>query len=163
MNTSEILGDAKDISVGMRSTLAGTEQRDLTISRKLVEHTAATIEALAAEVERLTRELAEERRDRGIWSRVDAKGSEGLAVWYDGSENVVARDADDALAVWAEHSGCKPEEHDDFGDGDVFERVADDEEITIGLGEEGAGPKAKFAAKCWALINGRGWLCTENW
>jgi hypothetical protein len=114
------------------------------------------------EAERLKGELAAERRDRGIWSRVDAKGSEGLAVWYDGGERVVARDAEDALAVWAEHNGLKPEQHDAFDDGEVFERVADDEEITIGLGEEGAGPKAKLTAKCWALINGRGWLCTEN-
>ncbi len=121
---------------------------------------ADTCEWAAGEIERLKGEAYEARRGGGIWSRVDAKGSEGLAVWYDGDEKVVARDAADALAVWAEHNGCKPEEHGEYPD--AFERVPDDEEIGIGLGDDGAGPSARLTAKCWALLSGRAWLCSES-
>lgn len=125
------------------------------------EHQADTANAAgaaSAEVFRLKKMLEAERRDRGIWGD---GGRDDLAVWYDGGEKVVARDAGDALEVWAAHNGVEACTHESLPDV-PFERVPDDQEISIGLGDDGGPPSAKLPAKVWALIHGRGWLCTEN-
>ncbi|MCU0686581.1 MAG: hypothetical protein MUF34_30765 [Polyangiaceae bacterium] len=124
-----------------------------------VLRTRAERDKARKEIERLEKAAAR-RRIAGIWP--DAEDRTKLAVWYDGGERVVAESAEDALAVWAEFNGCDQAEHDDFDDGDVFERVPDEETITINMGEDGLGPPLTLTARQWALVSGRSWLCTEN-
>jgi hypothetical protein len=71
------------------------------------------------------------------------------------SATFVAFDAEDALAVWCEHTGNKPSDHEE-----PFELVPDDKIITI---TDENHVKGTNTAAGWASKGGRGFLCSTDW
>lgn len=89
---------------------------------------------------------------------------EVLRVWSNGTDTVVARDIEDAWAVWSEHSG---EKREDYDDGDVWTEVARSIRIWCNANGEisdgGDGDEAvEMTAEQWARKNGRGFLCSTE-
>ncbi len=91
-----------------------------------------------------------------------------LHVFANDCEWVVARDVDDAWAVWTEAIGADPK---DLKEEDPFEQLPDDKPVTMHanaagevaeVGEPGVAPLTQTAAE-WAARHGRGYLGTTEY
>lgn len=90
-----------------------------------------------------------------------------LHVYGNDYEWVIATSPEDALAVWFEHTGEKPE---DYMDADIdFDQEPDDkvhkvwcEEGSDTPGEIGCGHLVEKTNREWAELLGRGYFCTTE-
>lgn len=85
-----------------------------------------------------------------------AATQQGLAIWCDETDWVIAASAEDALAVWVEMCGERDE------DLDPFERWPDDKPLTIVAGED-PDAKTTMLPREWIAQEGRGWLCSTEY
>lgn len=100
-----------------------------------------------------------------------------LHVYENDTDKVVARDAEDAWAVWCESIGERREDYEDSWD---WEKVPSSTIISIGFEEADPNPalyeglarlpsndriwefRCKTTAADWAKRNGRGFLCSTE-
>ena len=102
-----------------------------------------------------------------------------LHVFENDTDKVVAKDEEDAWAVWCEHTGERRSDHEEFWS---WEQVPDHHEFSIsferddpnpglyeGLEREALPPKSYFSFCCkttavdWARRRGRGFLSSTEY
>ncbi len=99
-----------------------------------------------------------------------------LQVWYNGSDHVIAENAEDAEKVWEETTGDSWQLYDADGesweiDNKKYFNIAYEEQEDRDANSPKSAEKrfehgnyyAKASREEWIKITGRGWLCSENW
>lgn len=82
-------------------------------------------------------------------------GDAALQVWFNGTDTVVAYSAEDAFAVWLEHSGERAEDY-----ANEFER-RDFLYLSI-VDASGDGKTVTKTRDEWIAETGRGFLCSTE-
>lgn len=102
-------------------------------------------------------------------SDVLRKATEGLDLWHNGIEWVVAKDPDDARAILHATTGEKCQGVDPLSgareccDGtEDWHRVDGGEFITVHDYQPNLPPQ-KHSARVWVAMNGCGFLCSSEW
>ena len=97
-------------------------------------------------------------------------------IWTNDVDTVIARDANDAVAVWHKHTG---EDWSDYGDMEMWTQIEDDKEITVfydildleltpvpgSATRTDDKLRAHFTATCkaWVRCFGRSFLCSTEY
>ena len=99
-----------------------------------------------------------------------------LKIWYNGSDNIIAKSKEAAIKIWEQTCGENWEDYEEYGDEWIienqksyrlnFEDEAERDELSPKNAEKGhddGGYYAKASNRAWIKHQGAGWLSSENY